>query len=123
MRKNKYIYWTYNGFKPRRDFVDPRLAVAKHIGWQKLFGPDTMWNVPEPDNYNRAILTEKPTECVFIEDQVIYKDVAKDVWITLMYVPDEQLSEYDAWMLRLQPLANWQHNNAPKIRWRKESMA
>jgi len=123
MRRNKYIYWTYNTDRPKRDYLDPRLPVARHIGWTKLFGTETMFCVPEPDNYNRAILTKKPVECVFVEDQVIYKDLGKNMWITLMYIPDEQLGEYDAWMTRLQPEAYWQHSNAPKIRYRKESMA
>jgi len=123
MRKNRYIFWTYNMPKPRRDYNDPRLPVARHIGWQKLFGAETMYCTPEPDNYNKAIVTKTPTECVFIEDQVIYKDINKGVWITLMYVPEEQLAEYDAWMIRLQPQAHWQHLNPPKVRYRKESMA
>lgn len=109
--------------RPRREFSDPRLPVAKHIGWQKLFGSETMYCTPEPDNYNRAIMTKKPMECVFVEDQVIYKDLNKDMWITLMYIPDDQQGEYETWINRLQPCAHWQHANAPRIRYRKESMA
>jgi hypothetical protein len=123
MRKNKYIFWEYNMPKPRRDFSDPRLPVARHIGWQKLFGAETMYCTPEPDNYNRAIMTKKPIECVFVEDQVIYKDLNKDMWITLMYIPDDQQGEYETWINRLQPCAHWQHTNAPRIRLRKDSMA
>ena len=123
MGRNKYIYWTYNTERPRREYNDPRVPVAKHIGWQKLFGTQTMYCVPEPDNYNRAIMSATPIECVFVEDQVIYKDLSKNLWCTLMYVPEEQIGEYEAWMNRLQPMAYWQHTNAPRIRYRKESMA
>jgi hypothetical protein len=123
MGRNKYIYWTYNTERPRREYNDPRVPVAKHIGWQKLFGSETMYCVPEPDNYNRAIMSTTPIECVFVEDQVIYKDLSKNMWCTLMYVPEDQIGEYEAWMNRLQPVAYWQHTNAPRIRYRKESMA
>ena len=123
MGRNKLIYWTYNTKRLGREYNDPRLLVAKHIGWQKLFGTYTMFSVPEPDNYNRAIISKKPVECLFVEDQVIYKDTNKNAWITLMYVPEEQLSEYNAWLMKLQPDAYWQHLQAPKIRQRKESLA
>lgn len=123
MGRNKLIHWTYNSQRPKRDYIDPRLPVARHIGWTKLAGSETMFSVPEPDNYNRAILTKKPVECVFVEDQVIYKDLNKDMWITLLYIPDEQLGEYNAWTMRLKPEAYWQHTQAPKIRYRKDSLA
>lgn len=123
MGRNKLILWTYNSQRPKRDYIDPRLPLARHIGWTKLFGASTIFSVPEPDNYNRAIITKKPVECVFVEDQVIYKDINKNHWITLMYIPDEQLGEYDAWMIRLKPEAYWQHTMAPKIRYRKEPSA
>ena len=123
MARNKLIHWTYNTHRPKRDYIDPRLLVARHIGWTKIAGSETIFSVPEPDNYNRAILTQRPVECVFIEDQVIYKDLNKNMWITLMYVTEEQLGEYNAWLNRLQPDAYWQHTQAPKIRYRKESLA
>lgn len=123
MGRHKLIDWTYQAHRPKRDYIDPRLPVARHIGWTKMFGPDTEFSVPEPDNYNRAILNKKPVECLFVEDQVIYKDVSKDMWITLMYVPEEQLYQYDEWLWQLRPEAYWQHTNAPKIRYRRESLA
>ena len=123
MRKNKKMFWNYTKVKPKRDYIDPRIIVARHIGWQKLFGDQTYYSVPEPDNYNRAVLTIKPVECKFIEDQVIYKDANKGGWITLMYVPDEQLGEYDAWLNRTDNLAYWQHIKAPVMRYRKDPVA
>ena len=117
------MFWTYDGYRPKREYTDPRLPIARQIGWQKLFGSETEYCVPEPDNYNRAVLTEKPVECPFIEDQVIYKDLTKNLWATVLYVPEEQLGEYDAWLLRTNYKAYWQHKNSPRIRNRKESMA
>lgn len=123
MGRHKLNHWTYSAQAPKRDYIDPRLPVARQIGWTKIAGIDTHFSVPEPDNYNRAVLTDKPVECPFVEDQVIYKDIRKGMWITVMYVPEEQLYQYDEWLWRLRPEAYWQHTNAPKIRYRRESMA
>lgn len=112
------MFWTYLAPKPKRDYIDPRIAIAKHIGWQKLPGRETYYSVPEPDNYNRAIITQHPIECTFVEDQVIYKN-HKDNWITVMMIADEQQGEYDAWLNRLDVLAFWQHTNAPSVKNRR----
>ena len=122
MPKNKHIHWTYNTERPRREYHDPRLPVARHIGWTKVLG-ETSYTVPEPDNYNRAVINTLAIECPFIEDQVIYKDLNKNLWATLLYVPEEQQTEFDAWLQRTSVLAHWQHKNAPKIRQRRESLA
>lgn len=115
MARHQYISWFYTGSKPKRDYLDPRLPVARHIGWQRG-GNITQFSVPEPDNYNRAVITDTAVECRAIEDQVIYRDHNKLAWVCLLYVPEHQLSEYDVWLQRIQPLAHWQHTKAPKIR-------
>jgi len=112
--------WVYVGDTPRREYIDPRLPVARQIGWSKLPG-DTPWTVPEPDNYNRAIVTDKPVECRFVEDQVIYKNTIKNYWITLMLVPDEKLAEYDLWLARTKLRAFWQHTKPPKLKQQRRS--
>jgi len=112
---NKPMTWCYNTQAPRRDYIDPRIPIAKQIGWTKLHG-DTPYTVPEPDNYNRAVVTAKPVECLGIEDQVIYKDRSKNAWITVLYVPEEQQAEYDLWLKRINPRAHWQHTRAPKLK-------
>jgi len=112
---NRAMSWCYVDGTPRREYVDPRIPVAKQLAWTKLPG-DTPYTVPEPDNYNRAIMTDKPVECLLVEDQVIYKNTNKNTWVTLMYVPDEQLAEYDLWLNRQSVRAYWQHTRAPKIK-------
>jgi hypothetical protein len=116
MAKNKQMFWTYSGHKPKRDYIDPRIAIAKQVGWQKFSGEETSYCIPEPDNYNRAVITEHPVECSFVEDQVIYKDVTKNFWFTVLLLPEEQQGEYDAWIDRIKPQAFWQHRNAPKVK-------
>jgi hypothetical protein len=116
MPKNKYISWTYNTQRPRREYHDPRLPVARHIGWTKVLGTETNFTLPEPDNYNRAVIAVKPVECPFIEDQVIYRDLNKDLWATVFYVPEEQQSEFELWLSRTDIQAHWRHNNSPKFR-------
>ena len=115
MKRQTHISWTYAGSKPRREYTDPRIPVARQIGWTKVLG-ETTYTIPEPDNYNRAVVTDTPVECVAIEDQVIYRDLNKNHWVTVLYVPDDQHAEYDSWLSRLKPIAHWQHTKAPKLR-------
>ena len=115
MSKHQYIHWTYAGSKPKREYTDPRIPIARQLGWTKGLG-ETSYTIPEPDNYNRAVVTEHAVECVGIEDQVIYRDLNKDHWVTVLYVPEEQQAEYDSWLKRLKPIAHWQHTKAPKLR-------
>lgn len=115
MAKHQPMFWSYLGHKPKRDYIDPRIIIARQIGWQKQAG-DTAFSVPEPDNYNRAVLTDLPVECLSIEDQVIYKDKSKDCWITVLYVPEEQHEVYDQWLAKLKPQAYWQHTKPPKLK-------
>lgn len=113
MAKHQPMFWSYLGQKPKRDYVDPRIAIARQIAWQKLPG-ETSYTVPEPDNYNRAVITDKPVECLSIEDQVIYKSF--NGWITVLYVPEEQHDVYDSWLAELKPKAYWQHTKPPKLK-------
>jgi len=115
MPKQPHIYWTYTGSKPKREYTDPRIPIARQIGWQKVTG-ETAYTIPEPDNYNRAVVTDKPVECVAIEDQVIYQDLNRNHWVTVLLVPEEQQAEYDSWLMRIKPLAHWQHTKPPRVR-------
>jgi hypothetical protein len=113
--KHRPSYWIYS--KPtRREFTDPRIPIAKQIGWQKYLGDETTFSLPEPDNYNRAVVTDTAVECPFIENQVIYKDSVKNGWVCVMLVADEQMGEYTAWQERLSPRAHWQHTKPPKLK-------
>ena len=111
--KHKPSYWTYT-ISPKYDYPDPRIMIARQIGWQKYAGEDTAFSVPEPDNYNRAVLCDRPVDCTFVEDQVIYK--VKDGWISVALVAEELQGEYTAWMERLLPEAYWQHTKPAKLK-------
>ena len=115
MAKHQPMFWSYLGQKPKRDYIDPRIPIARQIGWQKFAG-ETPYTIPEPDNYNRAVVSDKPVECVFVEDQVIYKDTSRGLWITVLLVPEEQHDDYDSWLAKLKPQAYWQHTKPPKLK-------
>lgn len=116
----KHMFWTYGPEFARRNYLsDPRVTLAKHIGWKKYHYADTEFKTPEPDNYNRAILSKYPVDCTIIEDQVFYYDADYKGWITLMYVPESQCAAVDAWIQQCQPWAVWCHQRAPKIKSRR----
>tara|TARA_R110000868_G_scaffold396748_1_gene669039 strand:+ start:416 stop:979 length:564 start_codon:yes stop_codon:yes gene_type:complete len=113
----KHMFWTCAPeYFSTAELPDPRLAVARYTGWKKLHTPETDYCTPEPDNYNRAILSRNPVDCTIVEDQVIYYISANKLWITLMYVPEELVVQVDTWMAQCKPLAYWQHLRAPKIK-------
>lgn len=113
----KHMFWTYGPEFAKRNYLsDPRMALAKHIGWKKFHYPDTEFKTPEPDNYNRAILAKYPYDCTVIEDQVFYYDKDTKGWITLMYVPDNLVGAVDSWIYQCKPWAVWCHQRAPKIK-------
>jgi hypothetical protein len=116
MAKNNLMFWTYLKDKPKRDYIDPRILIARQIGWQKLAGNETPFSVPEPDNYNRAVLTDKPVECRAVENQVIYKDANKQGWVTVLYVTEDELQAYNRWLATVNPRAHWQHTRPPRLK-------
>jgi len=126
--QQKFMYWTYGPeYQGIRDLPDPRILIARHIGWKKLHSPETEYSIPEPDNYNRAILAHIPIDCSIIKDQVFYK--YKDSWVTLLYVPLEQCSQVDNWIRQCRPMAVWCHLKPPKIKpqrgmlWARENIS
>ena len=107
--------WNYpKYYRGRKDYVDPRLAIARQIAWRKYGGEYTEYPTPEPDNYNRAVVGNKPMDCKLVEDQVIYYDKIRESWITVMYVPDDKIEEVDLWLQQFP--VYWHHLKAPKIR-------
>ena len=113
----KHMYWTYGPeYANKNELNDPRLALAKWMGWKKLHTPETEYRTPEPDNYNRAVFAAEAIDCTIIEDQVVFYDKVNKGWITLLYVPDEQTTEVDAWIQQCRPWAYWVHLRAPKIK-------
>ena len=77
--------------------VDPRIAIAKHIGWTRPLTGLTDYSLPEPDNYNYAVFNALPWECPIIEDQVFYYDKRLKGWWTVYYVPSDIEDEFIAW--------------------------
>jgi hypothetical protein len=109
--------WNYTRhFKLAQDLIDPRIAIARHLGWYRGTAPFTDFPTPEPDNYNRAIFAAKPINCELIEDQVFYYDVNRSYWFSVYYVPDEQVNEFETWIQIVKPTAYWRHLTAPKVR-------
>lgn len=130
MTQNRYVFWTYNKeYKLAKDFIDPRIAIVKLTGWKKTTSEFTEYTLPEPDNYNRAIVTDKPCECPLIEDQVIYFDQNRRSWITLMYVPDCQINDIDLWIKTQNKIAVWCHLKPPQLKqnrtllWTRENVS
>lgn len=77
--------------------IDPRIAIAKHIGWNKPLTAMTDYSLPEPDNYNYAVLNALPWECPVIKDQIFYYDKRQKGWWSVYYVPEELEDEFIAW--------------------------
>lgn len=117
MKQSVTKHWQVRA-QPKKPFNDPRLAIAKHIGWIRPLASVTDQGTPEPDNYNRAVFTDQPVECKFIQDQVIYYDSVRRGWFNVALVEPEQLAEYSAWTDRLNWRAKWQHDAATPIRTR-----
>lgn len=113
-------YWTYDpAVIGKKTFVDPRIAIARHIGWEKYTGVDTTWPSPEPDNFNAAVFTARPVGCDFIRDQVIYYDEYRVGWMTVMLVLDNQTEDYAQWLVDINPMAHWQYPKPAPVRPRR----
>ena len=120
MNTPKHMYWTYGPeYANRCELNDPRIAVAKWLGWKKTNTVETEYRIPEPDNYNRAVFAKTPIDCSIVKDQVVFYDKLGLGWITLMYVPEHQTTAVDTWIQQCRPQAHWQHFKAPKIKPRR----
>jgi hypothetical protein len=97
-----------------REEKDPRLAIARHMGWAKDYGPVTPWPCPEPDNYNRGLFASKPLFCSFIKDQIWYK--TRHGWWSISYVLDNDFLAYDSWAKMQNIEIFWQHAKAPPLK-------
>lgn len=117
MNNAKHVYWTYHkNYTGIKEFIDPRLPVAKLIGWKKSTGEYTDFTLPEPDNYNRAIAAVNAIDCKLVEDQVVYFDEHNQLWITLMYVPESQTNDIDLWIKSIDKIAVWCHLKPPQLK-------
>lgn len=97
-----------NGYDHKKN-IDPRIPIASHIGWIKSTNTQTEFSIPEPDNYNHAILTDRPVECPldFVESQVWYRDLKHRGWWSVYYVPQGRLMEFRAWLFKMSVDTYW----------------
>lgn len=111
MSNNKSVYmkWYYSPeYKTSRVLPDPRVPIARLIQWTRGSNGETVYTVPEPDNFNRAVFTRRPIECKFIKNQIIYKSEYHQGWFTVCLVSAEQMAEFEAWA-GANALALWRH--------------
>lgn len=80
-----------------RYIADPRLQLARHIGWQRPHSVETEYSTPEPDNFNYAVLNPQIEECPFIKNHVFIRELKTKNWWTIYYVPAEQEEEFLIW--------------------------
>lgn len=99
--------------------TDPRFPIAQHIGWVRPTHNETEYFVPEPDNYNRAVMAPKPLECPFIEDQVFYRDLERNAWWSIYYVPQHLANRYDLWINNQTVIYRWWQPNPAAMRQRR----
>ena len=111
----RFMYWSYGPeYRGIQDLPDPRIQLARQIGWRKFHSHETEYPTPEPDNYNRAVFAHIPIDCSILEDQVFYKH--RLGWMSLFYVPPEQIVQVDSWIRQCRPMAVWCHLKPPKIK-------
>jgi len=80
-----------------RYLADPRLLLARHISWLRPHSTETEFSVPEPDNYNYAVLNPQLEECPFIRNHVFIRDQKTGYWWTIYHVLENQEQEFLAW--------------------------
>jgi hypothetical protein len=102
-----------------KTITDPRIAVARHIGWIKSHSQDTQFSLPEPDHYNYAGLALRPIDCPVITDQVFYQDRKTKLWWSLYYVPAEQVKDFVAWAEPIEFIQRWTPFKSSRMRQRR----
>jgi hypothetical protein len=113
---NNMVRWYYGAnFKGLRNLIDPRIHISRHISWHRSSTDYTDYTLPEPENYNRAIYTPRPQELSWVKDQVILKDPYKEGWITVVYLPPEEINNFDAWCVMMD-MTYWRHNRPGTMR-------
>ena len=103
-------------------FADPRIAVARHIGWSKPMGIETDYSLPEPDHYNYGGQSTKPVECPLLHSQVFYQDRTSKAWWSLYYVPEHLNDEFLAWGNEIEFQRCWTPNRLTRMRHRRSEI-
>ena len=99
--------------------ADPRFPIARYMSWTRPNGTQTEYSIPEPDNFNRAVMALRRLTCPFIEDHIFYYDTLRSSWWTVYYVPPSRLQEFDLWVDQQEYIIRWYHSKPAAVRTRK----
>jgi hypothetical protein len=104
--------WHFNQDYDKIELPDPRIAIAKHIGWTapayvKENKGYTEWSTPEPDGFSAALFALRPYECPFVENHVWYYDQKRQGWFSVFYVDKIKKIEWLRWSYKLPWIAQW----------------
>jgi len=111
----KYHHWTQRLSGTQRMLHDPRIAIANHIGWVKPYLDFTEWQGLEPDNYNCAVLSDKPMDIPFLDEAVVYK--YNNQWCTIFRLYDaEEESAVVEYLMDKDYQAIWRNPRSTDLR-------
>lgn len=119
MPKHQKNAWKFTeGYEPKHQFIDPRLAVVKHTEWTaQAKDGKTMHSLPEPDNYNFAIFTLLPHDIHDVKYQCWYRDKRRGGWFNLYVIQTvEEANAIHRWLQNNTWLAYWDWSISPKLR-------
>lgn len=121
MRGSFQVREGYEPHLPLKNYPDPRVAIAQHLCWNRttLSEAETNWSFPEPDNYNRAILSQRAIENKLVKYSVFYRQITTGLWWSIYYVPKEEIDRFDAWAYQQDWLMLWTTKEASKPKKRK----
>lgn len=115
MTYETWDFWSLSITKhPERD---PRVAIARHIGWiaNTNTKAPTEWKLPEPVNYNHAVKAKKPIDCPLVKDAVYYKNTDGHWW-SIYYVTADRQEEFKQWLDTVPIDVYWYHNRPSQLR-------
>lgn len=118
MRANDWRCNAGYGGKKFEFTFDPRAIISKHIAWDGYKGSSdtTSWSIPEPDNYNFAILAAKPIEYPGVNDQCWFK--WEEFWLSCYYDHSLEYIDFIRYTFTQDFIAYWHPRRKikPKIR-------
>lgn len=119
--RNPFINWTYHSSWPyRQDLVDPRIPLVRHLAWSRSGTGFTSYSIPEPDNYNRAVITPRPWEFKDIQNQVIYRH-STGYWVTLLFLLGDEIAAWDK-IAKTSAWTYWRHTKPAVVKIRRQML-
>lgn len=96
--------------------IDPRAALARHMGWQTPTNMITAseFNSPEPPNYNYAVRGPRAQICDLSSHTVFYRE--DSLWWSLYIVSGQKHQEMLAWADNLDIDIFWFNSKLPRRR-------